>query len=241
MRATAALDVRTLLAAALVLAAPLPGTAQSPPPGLREVREGATVGLGFGIVAAVPVGEFGRLVNGAGGVSASLALHLGRGAHTAVLLEGSYLQYGQADRPVPLASGGGLLAVDARTRFYVASLRVGPQLTFGSGRLRPYAFGTAGAAYFATQTSLGPGCGCRTTNYDDTALSLAAGGGVRLVLSGGGHPAALDLGAGFVRNGRVSYVRETDIVENPDGSYTVYPVRSEADFATLHVGLSVGL
>jgi len=52
---------------------------------------------------------------------------------------------------------------------------------------------------------------------------------------------ALDLGATFVKNGEVSYLREGDILSNPDGSFTLQPVRSEANLFLLHFGLSFGL
>jgi hypothetical protein len=204
---------------------------------LREVRPRG--GLGFGVVGGVPVGRFGDAVSGVGGVNADLIFNLDRRGALALRIDGSYLQYGNERRVLPLAGSGGLLAPDINTTFYIASLRAGPQIVLGRGRVRPYAFGTAGIAYFATETSL-DGC-CGTTNYDDNVLSLAAGGGLRVELSRGRHPAALDLGASFVRNSRVNYLREGDISANPDGSFSLNPVRSEANFVTLQLGLSFGL
>jgi opacity protein-like surface antigen len=205
--------------------------------GLREVHPWGE--LGFGVVGGIPSGQFHDFVTEVGGVSADLAVHFDRGGAAALRIEGAYLVYGNEDRLLPLAGSGGLLAVDMNTAFYIASLRAGPQLVFGMGRVRPYAFGTAGISYFATETSLGDCCG--TTNFDDTALSLAAGGGLRIDLSRGRHPASLDLGASYVRNGEVSYLREGDILSNPDGSFTLRPVRSEANLLMLQLGLSFGL
>jgi hypothetical protein len=208
--------------------------------GLREVRSWGE--FGFGVVGGVPVGPFGDFVNGAGGVDANFAVHLDRRGAVSLRIDGSYLQYGGEDRALPLAGSGGLLAVDMNTTSYIASLRAGPELVFGTGRARLYAFGTAGVSYFGTETSLGR-C-CRTTNFDDTVLSLAGGGGLRVDLARGrrrGGPVSLDLGASFVRNGDVSYLRAGDILSNPDGSYTLSPVRSEANLVVLQLGLSFGL
>jgi len=223
------------LALAIALIGASSGAAQAP--GLREVRSWGD--FGFAVVGGVPVGQFADLVTDVGGVNADLNLHLDRHGAASFRIDGSYLQYGNERRLLPLAGSGGLLAVDMNTTFYVAALRAGPQIVLGEGRIRPYGFGSIGVAYFATQTSL-DGC-CGTTNYDDTALSLAAGGGFRIDLSRGRHPAALDLGASYVQNGQVSYVRAGDITANSDGSFTLHPVRSDANFVTLQVGLSFGL
>ena len=37
------------------------------------------------------------------------------------------------------------------------------------------------------------------------------------------------------------YLREGDIRDNQDGSITLFPVRSDTDLLTFHIGLTVGL
>lgn len=209
--------------------------------GLREVRGSrgdrhSWGSLGLAVVGGTPAGQFGDLVdkNSVGGVNANLDLHLNRRGTVALRIDGSYLLYGNENRPLPLAGTGGLLAGDMNTAFYIASVRAGPEFVLGTGRVRPYIFGTAGVSYFATETSVGPCCG--TTNYDDHVASFAGGGGLRIDLS---RHLALDLGASFVRNGEVSYLREGDILSNPDGSFTFQPVRSEANLVLLQLGLSL--
>jgi opacity protein-like surface antigen len=211
--------------------------------GLREVRGSrgdrhSWGSLGFAVVGGTPVGQFGDFVNqnSVGGVNANLSVNLNRRGTVALRIDGAYLLYGSENRPLPLAGTGGLLAGDMNTAFYIASLRAGPEFVLGTGRVRPYIFGTAGVAYFATETSVGLCCG--TTNYDDEVASFAGGGGLRVDLS---RHVALDLGATFVRNGEVSYLREGDILSNPDGSFTFRPVRSEANLFALQLGLSFGL
>jgi len=227
----------------LSLAGAVTGAGQAPR-GLREVRSWGTGGLG--LVVGLPVGQFRSFVDVAGGVAGSFAVNLdGRGA-VALRFDGAYLQYGNEDRPLALAGSGGLVSLDMNTSFFIASLRAGPQLMLGQGRVRAYGFGTIGVSYFATRTALTDyGCGCYdlagTTNYDDGALSLAGGGGLLIDLSRGRHPVSLDLGASYVRNGQVSYLREGSIVENPDGSFTLQPVRSDANLVVLQAGVSVGL
>src|SRR6266581_1138082 len=123
------------------------------------------------------------------------------------------------------------------------SLRAGPQFVFGEGPVRLYGFGTAGVSYFATESSLGgSGCGCwgypSTVNYDDAVLALEGGGGLLIKLS---RAVALDLGASYVRNGPVTYLREGGISRAADGSLVLRPVRSEANLAVAQLGVVIGL
>lgn len=211
--------------------------------GLREVSGSrgdrhSWGSLGLALVGGSPVGQFRDFVkqNSVGGVNANFSLHLNRRGTVALRVDGAYLLYGNEHRPLPLAGTGGLLAGDMITAFSIASLRAGPEFVLGTGRVRPYIFGMAGVSYFATGTSVGFCCG--TTNYHDQVASYAGGGGLRIDLS---RHMSLDLGATFVRNGAVSYLREGDILSNPDGSFTFRPVRSEANLSLLQLGLSFDL
>jgi opacity protein-like surface antigen len=211
--------------------------------GLREVGGSRTHrhswgSLGLAVVGGSPVGQFSDFVNAnsVGGVNANLTLNFNRSGTAGLRIDGSYLVYGSENRPVPLAGSGGLLAGDMKTAFSIASLRAGPEFVLGTGPVRPYIFGTAGISYFSTETSVGFCCG--TTNYDDAVASFAGGGGLRVDLS---RHMSLDLGASFVRNGAVNYLREGDILSNPDGSFTFRPVRSEANLVLLQLGVSFGL
>lgn len=214
--------------------------------GLREVRGSrgdrhSWGSFGLAAVGGTPVGQFSDFVgqNNVGGVNANLTMNLNRRGSVALRIDGAYVLYGNETRPLPLAGTGGLLAGDMNTQFYIASLRAGPEFVFGTGSVRLYIFGTAGISYFATETSVGACCG--TTNYDDQVASFAGGGGLRINLWGRRRPVSLDLGATFVRNGDVSYLREGDIVSNPDGTFTFNPVRSQANLVLLNLGLSFGL
>ncbi len=215
------------------------GAAQSR--GLREVRSWGFGG--GGVMVGIPVGEFRTFVDVAGGLGGVIAVNVDRRGSVGLRVTGSYLQYGHERRLVPLAGSGGLLGLDLNTAFYIASLRAGPQFVFGEGPVRLYAFGTAGVSYFATESSLGgSGCGCwgypGTVNYDDAVLALEGGGGLLIKLS---RAVALDLGASYVRNGPVSYLREGGISRAADGSLVLRPVRSEANLAVVQLGLTIGL
>ena len=60
-------------------------------------------------------------------------------------------------------------------------------------------------------------------------------------VSRGRVPIDLNLGARYHENGRVEYLTKGDIVDNPDGSVTMYPVLSEANLMSYHFGVSIGI
>jgi hypothetical protein len=69
-------------------------------------------------------------------------------------------------------------------------------------------------------------------------LALRAGGGLRFRFGGPGS-LAMDVGAEYHRNGVTEYLVEGDIVDNPDGSVTLYPNRSEANLLSFRIGVSI--
>jgi hypothetical protein len=211
--------MRAAAISAGLLAAAIPATAQRY--GLREVRDIGTGGIN--LVVAVPMGEFQRNVDVAGGVDVFGAINLGRGSPVALRLGGSYLLYGHDNRIVtqpyyPLA---------INTTYSIATFGLGPQLTIGTGPVRLYGFGTLGASYISARSSYRvDGCGCETfdsaTDFDDWT-------------------AALDLGASYLHNGEAWYVSPGDVVPQSNGDVFIYPVHSRADLVLIHLGVSVGI
>jgi hypothetical protein len=121
---------------------------------------------------------------------------------------------------------------------------VGPELAVRLGPLEPYAYATAGLSWFATVSSPHDEWGHdhppSTTNYSDLVTAWKVGGGVRLRVSRGPRPVSLDVGVERHRNGIAEFLTEGDIVDNSDGSITLYPNRSEADLTALRFGVSIG-
>jgi hypothetical protein len=56
----------------------------------------------------------------------------------------------------------------------------------------------------------------------------------------GRRPVFFDIGVDRHVNGVASYLTVGDIVDNSDGSITVYPNRTEANLMTYRFGVSVG-
>jgi opacity protein-like surface antigen len=197
--------------------------------------------IGFNGTLARPVGEFQDYVDWGGGLGLYGVVNLDRRNQIGLRFGSSFLIYGHERFTTQLLPATRRVLVDVNTDNFIADFGLGPQITFGRGSVRPYAYGTAGLAYFATVSSLDGVSGgpdfAHTTNFDDVTYSLTGGGGLLLALS---RKVALDFSAQWTLNGEVDYLTEGDIVENRDGSITMFPVRSEANLMTFRIGLAIG-
>lgn len=238
------MNARTLLLALLPLALALaarPAASQWD----DEPRRPTGFYAGGSLAYADPRGEFADFVDDGFGGTGHVLYALG-GSPFALRLDGGVVVYGRERQRVPLSSTiGGRILVDLETTNNIAFIGVGPQIGVPSGRLSPYVNGFAGVSYLYTESSVE---GTRsdeefasTTNFDDAVFSWGAGGGLYVPLRRGASPISLDLGVVYHVNGEARYLREGGIIDNPDGSITLRPVRSEADLLTVRLGVSVGI
>lgn len=228
------------MTAALMFAAPV--RAQQAP----EVLTPPVVYVGGHGQYARPVGEFGDHVKHGGGLGAHLVWPVQRGGAFALRVDGGFLIYGSETRRVCFSGTVGCrIELDLTTTNTIAHGHIGPQLMMQSGPVRPYANAGIGFSYFAT-TSQVEGTNnndaiASTTNFDDITLAWTSGGGLLIPLSSGRTPVMLDLGARYHGNGEVEYLKKGDITDNPDGSITLNPTRSDANLITFQIGVSVGI
>lgn len=202
--------------------------------------------LGGELMAASPQGEFRDYVNSGWGGGLHYLLRADRDGWLALRVDASLLNYGHERQRVPLSSSvGGRIAVDLVTDNNIAFIGAGPQIGLPTGAVRPYVNGFAGVSYIFTESSVrGTSSGdtfASTTNFDDASFAYGGGGGLYIPLSRRRNPVSLDLGVTYRHNGSAEYLREGDIVDNPDGSITLFPVVSQTNLLTFHVGVSVGL
>lgn len=228
-----------LAAGASLAAAPAAAQADST---ARDTR--ARTSGGGSLVYARPAGEFAEYVNQGVGLNGNLLLRLDRAGAIALRLDGGFLVYGN-ERVSVRSPFGGRLRFDVRTMNNIAFFGVGPQLMVPTGRVRPYVNGTAGLAYFYTQSSVEGSANdnqpfARTTNKSDVNLAYTAGGGIYVPLSVGRRPLSLDVGASYHGNGTAEYLRKGSIRDRPDGGVDIDEIRSETNFMTYRVGVSVG-
>ena len=232
-----------LLGAALLLAA-APARAQDD---IYEPVSHPTGGyFGGGLFFARPQGEFADFVEQGWGGGIHYIHRLDREGLVAVRVDASILNYGHERQQVLLSpTVGGRILVDLTTDNNIAFVGIGPQIGAPSGVLRPYVNGFVGFSYIFTSSSLrgidGGDDFASTTNFDDGSFAYGGGAGLYVPVRRGRSPISIDAGVTYRRNGEAEYLREGDIVDNPDGSITLHPVRSETDLLTFHLGVSVGI
>ena len=197
-------------------------------------------------------GEFSDYVDGGLGGSLHYIHALDRDGWLALRVDGGFIIYGHERQTVPLSPTlGGRILVDLTTSNNIAWIGVGPQIGVPDGTLRPYVNGYAGYSYMATTSSVSntydyyddyyDDDSFSTTNFDDWSFSYGGGAGVYIPIRRGPSPVSIDLGLRYHNNGEAEYLREGDIQDNQDGSITLFPVRSDTDLLTFHVGFSIGI
>lgn len=195
---------------------------------------------------ARPVGEFRDYVKHGGGINVNFALPIPRGGAFALRADGGFLVYGSETRQVCFSQTVGCrILLDLTTTNSIAYLNIGPQLMLPDGPVRPYVNAAVGGSYFGTSSSVSGTDGndedfASTTNFDDITFAWASGGGLLISLSRGRTPVLLDLGVRYHGNGEVEYLKKGDITDNPDGSITITPTRSEANLLTFQIGVQIG-
>lgn len=240
----------SLLAAALMAASPLAAQDCDCDDWEDDYYERRPTGgyAGASFTIAETQGEFSDYVDGGLGGNLHYMHALDRDGWLAVRIDGGFAIYGHERQRVPLSPTlGGRILVDLTTSNNIAWIGVGPQIGVPDGRLRPYVNGYAGYSYLSTTSSVESSYYYddepyfTTTNFDDWSFSYGGGAGVYVPLRHGAQPISIDLGVRYHNNGEAEYLREGDIQDNDDGSITLFPVRSDTDLLTFHIGLSVGI
>jgi hypothetical protein len=197
-------------------------------------------------------GEFSDYVDGGLGGTLHYIHALDPDGWLALRVDGGFIIYGHERQTVPLSPTlGGRILVDLTTSNNIAWIGVGPQIGVPDGTLRPYVNGYAGYSYMATTSSVSSTYdydydyydddAFSTTNFDDWSFSYGGGAGVYIPIRGGPQPVSIDLGLRYHNNGETEYLREGGIQDNDDGSITLFPVRSDTDLLTFHIGVSIGI
>ncbi len=233
---------RSMVGLALVAGlAGLPGTTAAQQ--LRVLPPRHMLGINGTLVR--PVGEFQQFVDWGGGLGMYGVINLAPNGLLGLRFDGSFVIYGHERYSTPLSPWVPRVWVDVSTDNMIFSLGLGPQLTLGNGPLRPYLFGTAGLAYFTTVSSVKGAddwdAFAQSTNFDDVTVALTGGGGMLLRLTRGRHPVSLDLSLQSTYHGETEYLRRGGIVENPDGSLTLFPIRSQTNVVSFRAGVAIGL
>ena len=190
-----------------------------------------------------PLGAFNDYIGEGYGVTGGFVWNLDRDRVFGIRAEGGFVQYGNERTGACFISCR--VPVDINTSNDIVFGGLGPQITVPAGPVRPYLNATAGFSYFFTHSSVSSNNDYDNvfdaTNHDDAVFALTGGGGFLIPLSMRRTPVLLDLGATFHRNGEATYLRKGSIRDNPDGSIEIDPIRSEANFITYRIGVSIGI
>lgn len=233
-----------LVLALLPLASPRAG-AQVYRPGIRPVPQSSTF-LGVSFLVAAPQGQFADYVRRGYGIGGDFLFRLDRQGIVGIRIDGGFLNYGNETKRACISGTIGCrIVVDVHTGNNIALFGVGPQLMLPTGKFRPYVTGTVGLAYFFTQSSLSGTSDTQdfanTTNFDDATFAWTGGGGVYIPLGHRAHPISIDVGVRYHGNGEARYLREGSITDNPDGSITITPIRSQTNLLVFSLGVTFGL
>jgi hypothetical protein len=209
-------------------------------------RADATLPRAYGDInfaVSQPIGAFNDFIGQGYGLTGGFVWNLDRDRVFGIRAEGGFLQYGSENTAI--CPFGCRVDVNVNTSNDIVFAGIGPQITVPAGPLRPYLNATAGMSYFFTHSSVSGNYDDQnlfdTTNHDDAVFALTGGGGFMIPLYMGRTPVLLDLGATFHRNGEATYLRKGSITDNPDGSISINPIRSEANFITYRIGVSIGI
>jgi hypothetical protein len=212
-------------------------------------RGDASLPRGYGDITfsvSQPLGPFNDYISEGYGLSGGFVWNFDRDRVFGIRAEGGFLQYdSEKKRACVSTTIGCRVRVDVNTDNDIVWGGIGPQITVPAGWVRPYMNATAGFSYFVTHSSVSGRDEYddlfNTTNHDDAVFALTGGGGFLIPLSMRRTPVLLDLGATYHRNGEATYLRRGSIRDNPDGSIDVTPIRSEANFITYRIGVSIGV
>lgn len=200
-------------------------------------------GLGMSFLVGNPTGDFSRFVDV--GYGAEFFGRFPLEPQGLVSLRGDlgFLIYGYESSRVCFDGIGCRIQGRLQTTNGIFFGGIGPELALPLGWMRPYVNAILGFGYFSTTSSVESLWGYEselvTENLGDGTFSWALGGGVEMNIKGGRTPIDLNLGVRYHENGVVTYLREGDILDHPDGSVTLFPIVSEANLMSFRIGLTV--
>lgn len=139
--------------------------------------------------------------------------------------------------------GPGAIELDLNTDNKIDFGGLGVQLQFPDGWLRPYASASYAGVHLNTESCVTNPDGlvqdqCHT-NHGDWAGAGVFGGGVTIPF--GKSLAALNLGARYHYGAKATYLRQGDIVDNPDGSVTLNVRSSKTDLVLWQIGFTYNI
>ena len=135
------------------------------------------------------------------------------------------------------------IELDLNTDNRIEFGELGLQLQFPDGAFRPYANAAYAGVHFTTESCVSNPDGfvqdqCNS-NHGDWASAGVFGGGV--VIPFGKSLGALNLGARYHYGAKATYLRQGDIIDNPDGTVTLNVRSSKTDLVLWQIGFTYNI
>ena len=235
-------DASTTTCIALVLLLVAQGLdAQQPP---RALGSTGPVGyIDFAGLVSNAVGEFGDLVGVGGGMNFSAKVFpLEDSRNFGLRADLGWVIYGLESVPTCI-SDPCRVQTDVKTSNNIFYFGLGPEVILIQGRFEPYVYGTLGTSVFNTGSTLqgeyfqGAETHFNTTHLNDWTFAWRAGGGIRY---GIWEYFSVDFGVEHHGNGIANYLTKGDVIDNPDGTVSINPRRSETNLLTFRFCVSFG-
>lgn len=198
-----------------------------------------------------PRGEFDDHTDTGFGLGATYLYALHPSRAISIGATGSFMNYGNTDREVPLSTTIPDIRVEVETSNNMFFLQGALQVKAPAGLVQPYALATGGFGFFATTTTLKDRLTeeqiLSDTNQSDGTWVYGAGGGAQIRVwtgearAGDSEPsrAYVDLGARWLRGGEVEYLTEGSLVTD-DGEFDIDErlVNSEIELVEYRIGVT---
>jgi hypothetical protein len=209
-----------------------------------ELRRRSSVSLSF--VQNRPQGAFGQHVGLGYGLDAAYSLRLDAAGIWSLRTNIGVVSYGDESRRAALSeSVGGRVNVDVKTTNYIVPVSIGPQISWPTGPVRPYAnAGVGGLAFFTESRVQGTSdlaAFASTTNHSAAVGLWTFGAGVYMPLSVGTRQVELDLGMQYYAGGTARYLAPGSIVDLPGAQISVTPLESTTHMTIIRFGARLHL
>jgi hypothetical protein len=194
-----------------------------------------TVGGDFAI--SQPKGEFANNVPTGYGFAANGQFKLDPKGWLSLRADGGSVRYGHEQIPLGFFNG---IELNLNTDNSIEFGAIGLQFQFPDGWLRPYANASYAGLHLKTESCVSNPDNlvqdqCHS-NHGDWAAARVFGGGV--VIPFGKSLAALNIGARYHYGAKATYLRQGDIIDNPDGTVTLNVRSSKTDLVLWQIGVS---
>lgn len=193
-----------------------------------------------------PQGAFRQNIGFGYGADAAYLIRLDDAGVWSIRANVGVLAYGSESKRTPLSeSVGGRVLVDVTTTNYIVPMSIGPQLSWPTGRFRPYVNAGIGGQAFVTESHVDGSDDwapfASTTNHSAFAALWAVGGGVYMPVYEGSTKVEVDMGMQYLSGARASYLARGSIVDLPGAQIRVTPLESTTHQVIARVGLRVRL